>query len=142
MRQPSPHRRAQDWPERLARLIEERRSRAFEWGAHDCFLFACDAVLAQTGSDPALAVRGLYDTEAGADAIIGADGLEAYVAGAMAAWGATECGPKLAQRGDFVMALLGNHATCGVHLGTTVAAPATARLAFVPVSRIARAWAV
>lgn len=51
-----------DWPARLDALIAERRQRPFEWGAHDCCLFVCDAVEAITGHDPAADLRG-YSTE-------------------------------------------------------------------------------
>ena len=142
MRHPSSHVRLPDWPERLAALIEDRRHAPFEWGHHDCYLFACDGAMAMTGSDPAWPVRGAYADEDGADALIGPDGLEAFVAASLAAWGAVECRPSLAQRGDFIMAQVGNQLVCGLSLGATIVAPTFVRLAFLPASAIVRAWAI
>lgn len=55
-----------DWPERLAAYLESRRNAPFEFGVHDCCTFACDAVKAQTGTDPMALARGKYKTEKGA----------------------------------------------------------------------------
>jgi hypothetical protein len=134
--------RADDWPERLAAFIDERRDHGFAWGLQDCFTLAADAALALTGEDPAEVVRGEYSNEEGAEAIIGPDGLEAWVAATMAAWGAPECEPAFAQRGDMVFVAVGNQRMCGVHLGSTVAVPGADRLHFLPASRILRAWVV
>lgn len=134
--------RVADWPERLARFIEGRRRHGFAWGGHDCFSFAADAALALTRDDPAVAVRGTYATEEEAEAIIGPDGLEAWVAATMAAWGAPECPPDLAQRGDMVFVGVGNQRMCGVHLGATIAVPGAEKLHFIPSSLALRAWVV
>lgn len=140
---PEPMReRAADWPERLAAFIDARRDQPFAWGGQDCFTFAADAAVALTGDDPAAAVRGEYSSEEEAEAIIGPDGLEAWVAATMAAWGASECEPAFAQRGDMVFVAVGNQRMCGVHLGATVAVPGTDRLHFLPASRVLRAWVV
>lgn len=48
------------WQTRFALLCMERRARAFEWGAHDCCLWAADAVHALTGQDFAADLRGTY----------------------------------------------------------------------------------
>lgn len=140
---PEPMRdRAADWPERLAAFIDARREQPFAWGGQDCFTFAADAAVALTGDDPAAAVRGEYSSEDEAEAIIGPDGLEAWVAATMAAWGASECEPAFAQRGDMVFVAVGNQRMCGVHLGATVAVPGAERLHFLPASRVLRAWVV
>jgi hypothetical protein len=140
---PEPTRvRADDWPERLAAFIEARRDDAFAWGLQDCFTLAADAALELTGEDPAAAVRGEYVTEEEAEAIVGSAGLEAWVAATMAAWGAAECDPAFAQRGDMVFVAVGNQRMCGVHLGSTVAVPGLERLQFLPASRVLRAWVV
>jgi hypothetical protein len=134
--------RSTDWPERLAAFIDARRFEPFAWGVQDCFLLAADAAREVTGDDPAAAVRGLYADEDEAQAIIGEDGLEAWVAATMAAWGAPECGPAFAQRGDLVFVAVGNQRMCGVHLGNSVAVPGVDRVQFLPLARILRAWAV
>jgi hypothetical protein len=142
VRPDSTRERAADWPETLAGFIDGRRGHGFVWGAHDCFIFAADAALALTGDDPAAAVRGTYATEEEAEAIIGAAGLEAWVASTMAAWGAPECPPDLAQRGDMVFVAVGNQRMCGVHLGATIAVPGAERLHFIPSALALRAWVV
>lgn len=134
--------RLPDWPERLAALVEARRDARFAWGMHDCCSFAADAGVAVTGRDWLAPHRGQYADEAGADAIIGTDGLEALVAGLLAEFGARDCPPALAQRGDVALVMSGNELTVGVVLGDVVAAPGLRRLAFVPCSAIQRAWSV
>ncbi len=42
-------RRVQGWEGALARYIERHRDTPFEWGVHDCGIFAAGAVLVQTG---------------------------------------------------------------------------------------------
>ena len=134
--------RLPDWPERLAALVEARRDARFAWGVHDCCLFAADAVEAMTGSDPAAAWRGSYNTEAGAEAIIGPLGLEGMAAAALEAIGAGACDPAFAQRGDVVLVLVGNQPTMGVCTGDAVAAPGPDGLVFVGLGDVLRAWSV
>ena len=50
--------RFEDWPVRLAKYIEESRNKPFQWGEHDCAIFAAGAVKAITGIDPAAEYRG------------------------------------------------------------------------------------
>ncbi len=140
---PAPTRaRAEDWPERLASFIDDRRNQAFAWGMQDCFTLAADAALEMTGDDPAASVRGAYSSEDEAEAIIGPAGLEAWVAATMAAWGAPECDPAFAQRGDMVFVAVGNQRMCGVHCGNAIAVPGADHLHFLPTSRALRAWVI
>jgi hypothetical protein len=142
MRTPPPWPRLDDWPERLAALVEARRHLPFAWGTQDCVTLAADAVLACTGRDPHVA-RGAYAGEAEAEAILaGEGGLEGWVAATLAAFGAPEIPPALAQRGDWALVVVGNETLCGPVIGESVAVPGTDRLRFVPLARIRRAWAV
>ena len=141
MRQQPLKPRLQDWPERLAALVEARRETPFAWGSNDCGLFMADAVMAVTGEDPAAALRG-YSTEEGAEAVLGEDGLEGTVARALSAIGCGDCPPALAQRGDVALALLGNQPTMTVVLGEVLAGPGPRGLIFLPLARILRAWSV
>ena len=71
-------RRLKNWPSRFAALVEVTRGRPFEWGTHDCCLWAANAVLAITGEDLAADLRGSYTTARGALARLNAiGGLEA-----------------------------------------------------------------
>lgn len=141
MRQAPLRARLQDWPERLAELVEARREAPFEWGSNDCALFMGDAVAAVTGVDPMAALRG-YASEAEAEAILGEEGLEALMARTLGAFGCGECPPELAQRGDVALALLGNQPTMVVVLGEVLAGPGPRGLVFLPMRRILRAWSV
>jgi hypothetical protein len=58
--------RLRDWPSRFAALVDESRARPFEWGQHDCCLWAASAVEAITGRDPGAQWRGAYDDARGA----------------------------------------------------------------------------
>lgn len=46
-------------------VISEYRNQAFQWGKHDCCLFACDVILAKIGRDLAENHRGTYSTHKG-----------------------------------------------------------------------------
>ncbi len=134
-------RRRDDWPERLSELVEARRYESFAWGAHDCALFAADAVALVTGSDPAKPWRGRYLTETEAEALIAGD-LGELAAGALGAIGAVACEPVFAQRGDVALVQVGNMRCLGVVLGDHVAVPGPDALAFVPRRSALRAWAI
>lgn len=62
--------RYSDWESRLLAFLLSRRHTPFQYGGHDCSLFACDAVLAMTGVDIAADFRGRYTTKAGAYKVI------------------------------------------------------------------------
>lgn len=50
--------RLPDWGQRFDAALLEHMGTSFEWGRHDCALFAADMVLAVTGVDPAADLRG------------------------------------------------------------------------------------
>lgn len=67
--------RAQDWHARLAAEMDRQRREPFVWGAQDCALgLASGAVFAMTGVDLGAALRGRYDTAAGASEVLAAAG--------------------------------------------------------------------
>lgn len=134
--------RRPDWPERMAKIVEARRYVPFAWGRQDCCSFAADVTVALTGRDPLAAYRGRYASEAEADRLIGPAGLEAFVTRLMEDAGATEIPVIEAQRGDWALLVIGNMPLVGVVLGAHVAAPGEDRLAFVPLRRAVRAWAI
>ncbi len=63
-----------DWKSRLWRFLHERRKTPFAWGSNDCAVFAADAVQVMTGEDLAGPFRDTYQDEAGADAVLAANG--------------------------------------------------------------------
>ncbi len=135
--------RRQDWPERLAELIEARRQMPFTWGVFDCAMFAADAVVAVTGEDPLAAVRGRYSTEAAAEAITdAAGGFEAFMVEQFRAFGAPQCPPEFLQRGDVGLVRYGNQLSAAVMLSGAVAAPGINGLSFLAPRMLVRGWAV
>jgi hypothetical protein len=136
------HPRLPDWTERLAELWTVCGNAPFEWGAQDCVSFAANAAIALTGLDPLREYRGKYHDEDGAYKLVGEAGLQAFVAGLMAEFGATECPLAFAQRGDWAMVLVANNLVTGVISGDTVVAPGARRLAHVPLARAVVAWAI
>ena len=52
--------RIDGWEALLTAFIQSRSSTKFEWGKHDCCLFACDGIKAITGEDSAYMFRGKY----------------------------------------------------------------------------------
>jgi len=59
---------------RLSDYINACRNKSFQWGEHDCGLFAANWVLAATGDDPAREWRHHYRTAIGAARKIAAHG--------------------------------------------------------------------
>jgi hypothetical protein len=103
--------RYQDWPERLAAFIEERRYVPFTWGTNDCCIFAADAMLAITGRDFADGMRN-YSTELGAARIIKeAGGMRELVKGLK------QKPVGFANRGDLVLCDAENGETFGICFG-------------------------
>lgn len=55
-----------NWSVDFIQMTQSRKDAQFQWGTNDCVMFAADAVLLMTGTDPAEASRGKYKTESGA----------------------------------------------------------------------------
>jgi len=62
--------RLHDWMLRMQSLVESRLHARFVIGQHDCCLWACDVVQAVCGYDAAHGIRGTYNTEEQAQALI------------------------------------------------------------------------
>lgn len=92
--------RVDDWPTALFELVEEYRFKDFQWGEHDCCLFAADCCIAVCGKDPAESYRGKYTTEIGAKRA-----LKQQHGSVEAAFDAcfARVDANLAQRGDVVL---------------------------------------
>ena len=56
--------RHNNWESSLSQYIDECRDKPFEYGVHDCCMFASGAVLAMTGEDPMVEFRGKYKSQA------------------------------------------------------------------------------
>ena len=125
-----------DLDERLSAFIDAHRRAAFRWGENDCARFAADWVLEATGDDPAATWRG-YASEAEAQSIIdAAGGMRGLVSLPERAT------PRLAQRGDVVLAEHEGQQVFGVVVGDMYAAPGARRLEFRPMAEALVAFEV
>lgn len=113
--------RRHDWRSRLSAVIEGALKRPFEWGRHDCGLFAADAVMSMTGTDHAAAWRGRYRTAIGALRLLRRSGYEDHVA--CVAAHLAEIHPTLASVGDVAVVASDDGPALGVWTGPGVAVP-------------------
>jgi hypothetical protein len=139
--------RFDEWPTLLSNFLEERRLVPFEWGRQDCCMFACDAVLAMTGTDLAGRFRGTYRTAAGALRAIRS--AEASTIGELASWLAElhsirEISVLSAQRGDVVLATHEGEDYLGIVAmdGTDAIGPGLEGTIRNPLSVAERAWRI
>lgn len=96
-----------DWPERLDAALRTSHARRFAWGEHDCCTFACDTVLAMTGTDLMASLRGRYQDALSAARLLrqtAGAGLEAVARLQCNQYWQPEVPPRQAQRGDLVLA--------------------------------------
>ena len=105
--------RFEDWEERLSLRLDNVADKPFEWGSHDCALFAADCVKAMTGFDPAEAFRSRYDTQHGAAVALREHGAGTLLKTLKAIFG-EPISPHFAQRGDVVML---DRTTTGICVG-------------------------
>ena len=126
------------WRERLDALIAARMPAPFAWGTHDCCLFAADAVLAQTGEDPAAEFRGTYaDARQALELLTELGGLTA-VAGRAGEPVQALC----AQVGDIGLVEHDGRELLAVCAGPVWLVPAEQGLAALPIDAATSAWRV
>ena len=131
--------RRQDWPERLFAHIEAARGVPFAFGAHDCCLWAADAVLAMTDADPIEDIRGQWADEVSALRLLKErGGVEAMVTEYLG----DPIAPAFAQRGDVVLHTMSGRDSLGVCVGDRFAAVADVGIEYVPMSAALKAWRV
>lgn len=139
-------RRVNAWEARLVDFLIARATTPFKWGASDCCLFACDAINAISGEDPAAWFRGRYDDHRGAVLALrefsdGGD-LEAVAEKIALEQGFDEIPPAFMQRGDCVLIETDAGKALGVVADYRVAAQGPAGLVLGNELRILRSWAV
>lgn len=128
----------QAWHQQLDAFIALRTRTSFNWGEHDCCLFAADAVQSFTGVDHAAGWRGKYRTEEQAAVVLEQlGGLEAC--GALAG---PEVPPLMAQAGDVGLVSDGYRDLLGVCVGANWLVPAKYGLAALPITAARKAWRV
>ena len=138
--------RRHDWPERLDAYLAQTSAQAFAWGVNDCALFACAAIEAMTGVDPAAELRGRYNTRAGALRVLRTEGggLDVVAGNLAAQHGFEEIKPALAQRGDLVLLDTEDGPALAIvgHDGMNAVCAGPQGMTRVPVLSCRRAWAV
>ena len=126
------------WRAALDALVAECMRKPFEWGVHDCCMWAADCVLATSGIDHAADVRGTYSDAAGALRVLAQlGGIEAVGARAGA-----EIPPLAAAVGDVGLIESAGRQLLAVCVGQVWLAPAAAGLGAHPLPEARKAWRV
>lgn len=129
----------QGFAEKLAQFTTSRRLMPYAWGTNDCVTFAADAVQAVTGTDPIPELRGAWDDESGAMAVLEAQG--GLVAAMDARFPRREV--NFAQRGDLVLIKDANgQPSLGVCVGRDAVAPGVDEMLLTPIGKARIAWEV
>ena len=127
------------WERRLAETIDAARDRPFQWGKHDCAIWAFDLRRDLTSSDDVAALwRGRYRTARGAVRVMRRLGWLSLETAGRDLLGEPLPSVHLAQRGDLVLANSG--LGFGICLGARAAGIAPSGLVLVPLSVCALAW--
>jgi hypothetical protein len=138
--------RRDGWEQRLADVLTDAQTRAFAYGAWDCCLFACAAIGALTGTDPAASFRGRYTDEDSCASVLNTHGGILSIAERAANTGGfARITPREAQRGDVVLGRIHGRATLGVCAGVHAAfAMAPSGLYRVPITdpALVLAWRI
>ncbi len=137
-------RRLEDWPTQLGRTIDAAMTKEFQWGAHDCCLFACDCVEAMTGVDPMVEFRGAYASKREAVRALKARyGPLSETAETIARHlGAPRVEANFAKRGDIGLIPTEDGDALGVLYGHAFYVPAAVGLARYPVHHALKIWSV
>ena len=132
-----------DWPERLAAKINECRIKPFEWGQHDCCLFAMDCVEVMTGVDLVKPYRGYTDCRE-AQRLLDQHGGISGIANTIAQKHSIPetLFPLHARRGDVCLFNVGRGDTIGVVVGEHIFAPGAEGLIGIPIIHAMRTWRI
>lgn len=116
--------RTKDWDKKLSKFIDSRRKSPFKWGAHDCVMFAFDAVVEMTGEDAIQDIRGSWKSKRKAHSVLEeGGGMECMLGELAREKGWKRVHPNFAQRGDL---LLFDQEEVGMTLAVCVGASAYA----------------
>lgn len=145
--EPMPQMRPEDWPQRLAWFVAERRGKGFDWASNNCGLLAADWLAELVDNDLAADYRARCATALGAKRLLAeAGGVAGLAAAVCARHGWAEVTPAMARRGDLALVEAetpeGSAEALGVVLGATVMAPGATGAVFVPRRQLRRAWAI
>jgi len=130
------------WPEALASEIARAWTKPFTWGANDCCLFACDCVLAMTGTDIASSFRGYRNVEEAKDILKRFGGVGGVAEDVARQYGVSQIPALMGQRGDIFLIDVGHGETLGVGAGERILCPGFRGLVSLPQLQAIRAWKI
>lgn len=127
-----------DWQLSFEKCVAENLSKPFKWGEHDCVLWAANAALAITGSDPAAEYRNEYSSPLGAARILkDGGGMESLVSKKF-----KPISPAFANVGDILMVMQEGQPMLAVCNGETMLATGLEGLVALPTLSAVKAWRV
>lgn len=132
-------RRLEGWEARLNVYVEASRHRPFDWGKHDCALFAAGAIEAVTGT-PLVdipAYSGVYEAARALKCMGHRDVIDLANAH-LRPWQSV----LMARRADIALLSTEHGLSLGVVLGASVAGPGVDGLMFSPLQQASKAWRV
>lgn len=138
--------RIERWASALDAFLRANRRRRFSYGSWDCCLFACDAILAMTGTDIGAAYRNAYRSRHGARCAIaeatgGVSVLDAAES-VTAAFGMPSVAVPEARRGDLAVIPRPRGFSAGIVTGPGIAVLTRIGISELPIGRACRAWRV
>lgn len=129
--------RKEGWEGRLNAVIDNSLQTPFEWGRHDCSLFAMRCTDAVYGTEIEGKHCGRYKTARGAAGRVKRAG---GFNGALTGEGFTSLATAFAQRGDLVVVDQDGREALGVVLSGRIAAVGIDGLVFIPMDRAIEVW--
>lgn len=96
--------RFQNWPSLFDAALEGKSDTPWEWGAHDCALFAADMVKAICGCDLGKGLRGYKSVRGALGTIRRAGGFAEMIDASARRYGVSRIALEYAGRGDPVLA--------------------------------------
>ena len=135
--------RKPEWATQLRLVVEEYEEVPFEWGLHDCCLFAADCVYAMSGIDFAAPFRGEYNSRSSALAAIsqiGGGSLEMYLDDSIGAENRID--PMFAFRGDVILTHFDGMEMLGVSEGRNALFKGIKGVVAIPLGQCKTAWRI
>ena len=131
--------RKENWDTELFNFINSKKYTSFQWGVHDCIMFAVGCAQAMTGIDLAEKYRGYATEDEAMEIIKVAGGFKELVTENMG----KEISPKMARRGDWVLLELNEMPSLAVCLGSqAMGVRKESGLALRPMPEAKAAWRI
>lgn len=133
--------RVENWQQRFWDALRDAHGRKFQWGEHDCVLFAARMVDTITGSELVRRIQTLHpyqDAKSAAEHIKSAGGLRAIVTSYLG----EPVPPAHLSTGDVVLFDQLGHETLGIHDGVNVIGPGLSKLERVSHAAVVCGWKV